>query len=203
MFCFGFDSSYHAQLSNENLPYINLESILLTVQMSLPINYLPYYLELNRDIPKSLTSHLIQSLIVFCQTSSFNGFLASFWLKSHLQQSGFRTAQTSIAVKMFSPISLIFHFTIRGIGVWKKSFNGCVFSPNLGQIVRDLSLEVCNDFFKLFNLLILLPDYSLLLQEIINLLLQRLILCLDYFIAFKYLRARANAWNYWWLNSCR
>ena len=42
MFCFGFDSSYHAQLSNENLPYINLESILLTVQMSLPINYLPY-----------------------------------------------------------------------------------------------------------------------------------------------------------------
>ena len=44
MFCFGFDSSYHAQLSNENLPYINLESILLTVQMSLPINYLPYRL---------------------------------------------------------------------------------------------------------------------------------------------------------------
>ena len=42
MFCFGFDSSYHAQLSNENLHYINLDSILLTVQMSLPINYLPY-----------------------------------------------------------------------------------------------------------------------------------------------------------------
>ena len=43
MFCFGFDSSYHAQLSNENLHYINLDSILLTVQMSLPINYLPYW----------------------------------------------------------------------------------------------------------------------------------------------------------------
>jgi hypothetical protein len=41
MVCFGFDSGYHAQLSNENLPYIDLDSILLTVQMSLPINYLP------------------------------------------------------------------------------------------------------------------------------------------------------------------
>ena len=41
-FGFGFGSGYHAQLSNENLPYIDLDSILLTVQMSLPINYLPY-----------------------------------------------------------------------------------------------------------------------------------------------------------------
>ena len=41
------------------------------------------------------------------------------------------------------------------------------------------------------------------IKLVINLFLQRLILCLDYFIAFKYLRARANAWNYWWLNSCR
>ena len=34
-------------------------------------------------------------------------------------------------------------------------------------------------------------------------LLRLILLYLDYFIAFKYLRARANAWNYWWLNSCR
>jgi hypothetical protein len=39
--CFGFGSSYHAQLSNENLPYIDLDSILLPVSMSLPLNHIP------------------------------------------------------------------------------------------------------------------------------------------------------------------
>ena len=38
--CFGFGSGYHAQLSNENLPYIDRDSILLPVSMSLPLNHI-------------------------------------------------------------------------------------------------------------------------------------------------------------------
>ena len=51
--------------------------------------------------------------------------------------------------------------------------------------------------------IIILVIVIVVIKLVINLLFLRLILCLDYFIAFKYLRTRANAWNYWWLNSCR
>ena len=63
MFCFGFDSSYHAQLSNENLHYINLDSILLTVQMSLPINYLAYQIYLVPNVNmKELTLNYVMKV---------------------------------------------------------------------------------------------------------------------------------------------
>ena len=72
MFCFGFDSSYHAQLSNENLHYINLDSILLTVQMSLPINYLPYLIEWCKNSD-------ISSFLQFFYNTNFTNKFDKFW----------------------------------------------------------------------------------------------------------------------------